>query len=192
MATDDVVFAAPAYAAAAALRSLDAELARTLDATPYVSTGTISLAFDRDAVPHPLDGVGIILSKNEKHRILATTFSSSKWAERAPDGHALLRVFIGGHHHPNALAQTDEELIVLAREELRSLLRIQKAPLFARVFRYERSNPQPIVGHAARLALVRDRAPRGLHFAGAAFDGVGIPDCIRQANETATKLITAG
>jgi oxygen-dependent protoporphyrinogen oxidase len=188
IAADEVVFTSPAYASASALRSLDAELAQALDQTPYVSTGTISLAFERDAIAHPLNGVGIILSKREKRRILAATFSSSKWAERAPSGHALLRVFVGGHHQPDALSQTDEALIALAQDELGSLLQIRSAPLFARVFRYERSNPQPVVGHAARLASVRDRAPEGLHFAGAAFDGVGIPDCIRQANEVAERL----
>jgi oxygen-dependent protoporphyrinogen oxidase len=191
LAADAVVLASPAYAAADALRSLDADLARSLDEIPYVSTGTVSLAFERSAIPHPLDAVGLILPRGEQRRILAATFSSSKWEGRAPADHALLRVFFGGHRDPAAMALGDDDLVSVARDELASLLGVRRAPMFTSVFRYERSNPQPVVGHAARLDRLRARAAPGLYFAGAAFDGVGIPDCVRQANEVAARILGA-
>ena len=190
---DDVVLALPAYACASALEGLDAELARPLREIPYLSTGTIVVAYPRAEIPHPLDALGLIFPRSEGRRILAATFISSKWTGRAPSGMALLRVFVGGHRDPTALGQSDEALVDLARTELRELLAIRAAPLFTRVFRFDRSNPQPLLGHGKRVRDLRARASRipGLYLAGAAFDGVGIPDCIRQANEVASAILRA-
>lgn len=185
---DEVALAIPAHAAARALGQLDPLLEDGLVRTPYVSTATASLGFDASQVAHRLDAVGAIFPKGEGHRILAATFSSSKWAGRAPEGRVLMRVFFGGHANEAILASTDEELIAVAREELGALLGISGSPAIARVFRYPRSNPQPIVGHAERLRDLRRRAPAGLHFLGAPFDGIGIPDCVRQAEELARQL----
>jgi oxygen-dependent protoporphyrinogen oxidase len=190
---DDVVLTTPAYAAAEAVEPVAADASVTLREIPYVSTGTIALAFARADVPHPLDAVGVILPRSAGRKILATTFISSKWSGRAPSDAALLRVFVGGHRDPTALDKSDDELVAIARSELASMLSIQQKPLFARVFRYARSNPQPTIGHAARLRRLADVSRRepGLHFAGAAFDGVGIPDCVRQANEVAERVIAS-
>jgi oxygen-dependent protoporphyrinogen oxidase len=191
---DDLVLAIPAYAAAAALEGFDADLVGLLRRTPYQSTGTIVLGYARADIPHKLDALGLLLPKSEGRRVLAATFISSKWAGRAPDGMALLRVFVGGHRDEGALAESDESLIALARRELSDLLGVRAAPVLARVYRYERSNAQPTLGHAERVRLLRQGASRhpGLYFAGAAFDGVGIPDCVRQANEVAAALRGCG
>jgi oxygen-dependent protoporphyrinogen oxidase len=187
---DDVILCAPAFAAADALDGLDREMSAVLREIPYLSTATISIGFARADVPHPLDATGLILPKGEKREALAVTFSSSKWVSRAPNDVALIRIFAGGHRNPSALAQSDDELVAMARRELDALLGIRAKPIIARVFRYERANPQPILGHARRLQKLRDGAARhpGLHLAGAAFEGVGIPDCVRQANEVAKRI----
>lgn len=187
---DAVLLAAPAYESATALDGLDPELAGLLREIPYLSTGTVVLAYRRADVPHRLDAVGVILPKAEGRRILATTFISSKWEGRAPEGFALLRVFVGGDRDPRALEQSDDALVELARAELAAVIDVRVAPLFSRVFRFERGNPQPIVGHQARLRRLRLRVAQhpGLHIAGAAFEGVGIPDCVRQANDVAARI----
>ncbi len=187
---DDVVMAAPAHAAASALGGVDGELSALLRGIPYLSTATVVLAYARPDVPHALDAVGVVIPKEERRRILAATFISSKWTGRAPQDAALVRVFVGGHRDPGALAATDEALVSLAREELGSLIGVRGVPMLARVFRYEQANAQPIVGHADRVRQIRELARKhpGLHFAGAAFDGVGIPDCVRQANEAAAAV----
>jgi protoporphyrinogen/coproporphyrinogen III oxidase len=191
IACDDVVMTVPAHAAAGALEELDPALASLLRAIPYLSTATVVLAYARPDVPHPLDAVGVVVPKEERRRILAATFISSKWVARAPEDAVLVRVFVGGHRDPGALAASDDGLVSLGREELASLLGVRAAPLLARVFRYDHANAQPIVGHADRVARIRAAASRhpGLRFAGAAFDGVGIPDCIRQANEAAAAVL---
>lgn len=189
--TDAVVMATPAHAAASACGDFDAELSGMLRGIPYLSTATVVFAFPRSAVPHRLDAVGVIIPKDERRRILAATFISSKWKHRAPDDTVLMRVFVGGHRDPSRLASTDEELVSVGREELERLLGIRAEPLFSRVFRYEQANAQPVVGHADHIRRIRTRAERhaGLFFAGAAFEGVGIPDCVRQANDAAALVL---
>lgn len=190
---ESVVMCAPANAAAGALSGFDTTLASLLSGIPYLSTATVIFAFPRVDVPHALDAVGVVIPKEERRRILAATFISSKWVGRAPDDVALMRVFVGGFRDPLALRESDEALITLGRQELRSLLGIRQTPLLARVFRYENANAQPHVGHADKVSRIHEaaKAHPGLFFAGAAFDGVGIPDCVRQANEAAAAVFAA-
>ncbi len=188
---DDVVLTTPAHAAATALDSYDRDLAARLRQVPYVSSAVVVFGFTRADVPHALDASGLIIPKGEKRRALAATFISSKWAGRAPSDAALLRVFLGGHRDPGALAQTDDELIQIARDELGALLGLRAKPTLARVYRYDRANAQPVIGHLDRVEKMRSLAAEhpGLHLAGAAFDGVGIPDCVRQATEVADRIL---
>lgn len=192
---DDVVVATPAHAAADALSGLDLDIAAALRLVPYVSTATVLLAYRRADIAHPLDAVGLIVPRPERRRALAATFVSSKWPGRAPEDSVLIRVFLGGHRDPGAVtpAQSDSALAAIALEELAELLGIRAKPILTRVFRFERANAQPVLGHAERVRALRERAARhpGLHFAGAAFDGVGIPDCIRQASEIAQAIADA-
>lgn len=191
LAVDGLVMCTPAHVASAVCGRFDVELGEMLQRIPYLSTATVVFAFPKSAVPHPLDAVGVIIPKDERRRILAATFISSKWEHRAPDGMVLMRVFVGGHRDPSRLASTDDELVTVGREELARLLNIRAEPLFSRVFRYERANAQPVVGHAQQVQRIRQRAERhpGLWFAGAAYDGVGIPDCVRQANDAAEVVL---
>lgn len=191
LSVDGLVMATPAHVAGSVCERFDPDLGDMLQRIPYLSTATVVFAYPRSAVPHPLDAVGVIIPKDERRRILAATFVSSKWKSRAPEGSVLMRVFVGGHRDPSRLASTDEELVTVGREELARLLGIRAEPLFSRVFRYERANAQPIVGHAQHVQRIRQRAERhpGLWFAGAAFDGVGIPDCVRQANDAAELVL---
>jgi oxygen-dependent protoporphyrinogen oxidase len=70
-------------------------------------------------------------------------------------------------------------------------MKIDRAPLFTKVFRFDRSNPQPAVGHLDRLATIRTRLAQfpGVHVIGSGYDGVGIPDCVKQAEETAARIL---
>lgn len=191
---DDVVIATPAHAAADALSGLDLNIGASLRLVPYLSTATVLLGYRRADIAHPLDAVGLIVPQAEGRRALAATFVSSKWPGRAPDDKALLRVFLGGHRDPGILALSDNALEALACDELAALLGVRARPLITGVFRFERANAQPVVGHAERIRALRGQAARypGLHFAGAAFDGVGIPDCVRQATEVAETIAGLG
>jgi protoporphyrinogen/coproporphyrinogen III oxidase len=188
LSADGVLLAAPARVCAALVP--DAELSRELSAIPQGSTATVFVGLDRAAVAHPLDGSGFVVPKGQG-RILAATWVSSKWEGRAPAGKVLLRTYLGGARDPELLrTASDADLVGLARAELERLMGPLGQPELTRVFRYVDSRPQPVTGHAARLERIRAgvrRLPR-LELAGAAYDGVGIPDCIRQAEAAVSRL----
>jgi oxygen-dependent protoporphyrinogen oxidase len=188
---DTVVLAMPGYAAAEAVRDLDREMSETLRDIPYSSSAVVGIAYPRANVEHPLDATGIIATDRGGAPFKAVTFLSSKWSGRAPDEGALFRVFLGGAGNEDALAMSDATLISLADKELSRLVGIRGSPLFAKVYRHERASAQPVLGHGTRVARIRAREERhrGLFVVGAAMDGVGIPDCVRQANDLTKRIL---
>ena len=186
-----VILATPAYATSDLLRDRDEELARLAGEVRYASAGTIAFGFRRDAIAHPLTGSGFVVPKIEGSPILAASWLSSKWPHRAPEHRALLRTFVGGARDPEAIGLSDRELISRSLEALTPLLGISGAPLFTRVYRFERGNAQHEVGHLARMASIDQALARhpGLFLTGSGFRGVGIPDCVADARETARQAI---
>jgi oxygen-dependent protoporphyrinogen oxidase len=79
----------------------------------------------------------------------------------------------------------------LVRVELEGLLGITGAARFAKVFRYIAASPQPLVGHFDKVAHIHSRLQTvpGLHVIGNAYDGVGIPDCVRLAEQAAAQIM---
>ena len=177
---DAVILATPAFATAELVDDVDPILAATLRAIPYVSSAIITVAFPRSGVPHPLDGHGYVIPRVTGRPILACTWTSAKWSDRAPGGAALFRVFAGRDGQEEALAGSDDDLLALARAELHATLGVTLAPVLARVQRWPRGMPQYTLGHLDRLATIERRlaALPGLVVAGNAYRGVGIPDSI--------------
>jgi len=117
---------------------------------------------------------------------------ASKWAGRAPAGYVLLRVYMGRYGRPDVLQMTDDQLVEKARTELANRLQIHATPHLQRIYRWPRAMPQYTLGHLERLARIEERLQYhpGLYVAGAAYRGVGIPDCIA-AGEAAAKIALA-
>jgi oxygen-dependent protoporphyrinogen oxidase len=184
-----VVIATPAHAAAALVRPLDDALGRELEAIPYASSGIVSLGFRREDVPHPLDGFGFVVPHIEGRALLAGTFSSLKYPDRAPCGSLLVRAFVGGALRPDLLELSDDDLVLTVRRELAGLLGVRTEPTLIRVARWARAMPQYHVGHIERVARIRaGAAALGVHLAGNAYEGVGIPDCIRSGESAAQAI----
>jgi oxygen-dependent protoporphyrinogen oxidase len=190
LVADAICLALPAYASSWFLRRIDAEVASELSGIPYASSATINLAYKRENVSHPLNGFGFVVPFIEKRTVMACTFSSVKFPNRAPDGHVLLRAFVGGALQPELVELDDEELIARVRHDLSVLLGVHSPPLFAEVSKWQRSMPQYFVGHVDRVRSIANRVERlpGLTLAGNAFHGPGIPDCIRSGESAADKL----
>jgi oxygen-dependent protoporphyrinogen oxidase len=188
---DGLILAPEAYQAARMLRYVDPGLSHLLEGIPYASSATVTLAYRRGDIGHPLDGFGFVVPRVERRPIIAATFSSVKYPGRAPDGHALLRVFMGGALNEAALDADDASLVATARAEIGPLLDIRVAPLFARVVRYPRAMPQYHVGHTARAEAIERAVARlpGLRLVGGAYRGVGIADCVRSGEEAAQALL---
>jgi oxygen-dependent protoporphyrinogen oxidase len=188
---DAVILATPAPKAANMLNPLDAALAAELSAIEYAGVAVVAMAYPRDQIGHALDGFGFVVPLIERRKILSASFSSVKYAGRAPQGQVLIRVFIGGACQSHLLGESDDELIRIAAIELANLLSIRGEPLFARVSRWPQSMPQYHVGHLARLARIESLAARysGLALAGNAYRGVGIPHCIHSGEQAAERIM---
>lgn len=188
---DAVCLAVPAYVAASLLRDSHERLAEKLKQIKYASTATLNFGYKRAAIAHPLNGFGFVVPFVEKRSLLACTFSSVKFAGRAPEGHVLLRAFAGGALQPEIFALDEGEMAARVESDLRSLLGISEDPRFIEVAKWERSMPQYEVGHLARVEEIEKLAqelPR-LTLAGNAYRGAGIPDCIRSGEDAAELLL---
>ena len=189
-----VVVTTPAAAAANLVRTANPGLAELLAGAEAASSAIVTLGYRDPRVALPLAGSGFLVPRDENGRLLACTWSSAKWAGRAPAGGVLLRGFLGGWRHPELLDLGDGELIALLQDELSVTLGGSFArsvqPAVSRVHRWPAGTPLYRVGHADWLARVRSAcaASPGLWLAGAPYDGAGIPDCVRQARETAARV----
>jgi oxygen-dependent protoporphyrinogen oxidase len=188
---DAIVFATPAYVTAQLVKNIAPELADKLDHIRYVSTATVSLGFKRSEVPHSLAGYGFVVPHQEKCKLIACTWSSTKFNFRAPEGHVLIRSFVGGATAEALAEQGEESLIAMVREELEQTLGISAEPVLVKVFRWHKANPQYDVGHQERVAEIDQLAAGqpGLYLAGAAYKGVGVPDCITNAKQVAETVL---
>jgi oxygen-dependent protoporphyrinogen oxidase len=186
--TDALILATPAYVSGQLLATLNPQLAFTLQSITYVSTATISLAYRLGDVPRPLDGYGYVIPRREGREALACTWTSTKFPHRAPEGHALIRVFVG--RAGQELPWEESELLGLAREELKRTLGITAEPLVWRVFLWEKAMPQYNLGHPERLKRI-DAALQhhpDLALAGNGYRGIGIPDCIHSGELAAERI----
>jgi oxygen-dependent protoporphyrinogen oxidase len=188
-----VVLALPAHRTADLLDPINVELSRLLSAIPYAGCIAVNLVFNRQDIPHPLDSFGFVSPHVEGRSVLACTYSSVKYADRAPQGKTLLRAFLGGACYPEVQEWSDEQVLQAVKEELRELLGIRESPLFVRIARWPRTMPQYVIGHAPRLARIEELVGHmpGLELAGNAYRGVGIPHCIHSGQQAAERIVAA-
>jgi protoporphyrinogen/coproporphyrinogen III oxidase len=186
-----VVLATPAFVSADLLAGLTPRVSDALRAITYVSTATISLAFRKSDLHRPFMGHGLVVPKKEKRKISACTWTSFKFNNRAPDDNLLLRCFIGGPGHEDQVDLPDQEILELVRAELKDLLSIEAEPVLWRIYRWHKANPQYSVGHLDRVRAIHAQLGKlpGLYLTGSAYEGVGVPDCIHQGEQTAQKVM---
>lgn len=189
---DHVIIGAPAYEAANIVGCMDANLAGQMRKIEWSSSSTVSLAFRKEDINRPLYGFGFIVPRVEGRRINAATYSSIKWSYRAPDNRLLIRIFIGGGHHEELVHDLDDAgMVRTALEELDTIIGIKAVPEFTKVYRWFKGMPKYTVGHLDRMAVLdRILASRpGLHLIGCSYKGIGIGDCIHNAQVAAEKIL---
>ena len=190
---DAVIVAAPSGVAADLLRPIDPSLAMGLAGIEYAGSAIVSLGFAREDVAHPLDAAGVVIPRREGRRILAVSFSSQKFPGRAPEGSVLMRTFVGGALDPETATLDDGRLLPLVLAELRDVLGVQGTPRIVQIDRWRGAMPQYTVGHADRVASIQRQVAthRGLAIAGAAYEGVGIPQVIASGQAAAAAVLRA-
>ncbi|MEO2030655.1 MAG: protoporphyrinogen oxidase [Planctomycetaceae bacterium] len=188
---DGVILAIPSDCSARLLNEIDIPLANQLTHIEHSGCVVVTLAFECGDIGHPLNGYGFVVPLIEQRDIIACTFSSVKYANRAPEGQVLLRVFLGGAMRTDLMDRDDEALLRIVLRELTDLLRIQARPALVRVVRWPNVMPQYHVGHLDRIDRI-DAAVAGIHgleLAGNSYRGVGIPHCIRSGELAAERIV---
>lgn len=186
-----VVVSAPSYVASGLLNKVDERLSKKLLNIPYVSTATVSVAYRKSDVKHPLDGFGFVVPKTENRRIMAATWSSVKWSYRAPDDMVLIRCFVGGAKQAGLVYLSDGEMTRMVREELKDIMGLEAEPVLTRIYRWKDSMPQYTIGHEEKVSGIEGLVAEhpGLYLTGSAYRGIGISDTVREAEETAKKVV---
>ena len=189
-----IILATPAHVASKLIAPINQELARLCGEIPYESTVTVFLSYPRKSVAHPLLGSGFVVPRIEHNSsLMAATWVSSKWEHRVPNNQVLIRGFMGGSRAPDMIDREDGELIRTCHEELSKILGINTTPNLVKLYRWRRATAQYEVGHLKRLNKIERCLRRlpGLHLTGSGYRGVGIPDCVADGRNVATKAISS-
>ncbi len=187
---ETVVLAAPGPATAGLLEDLAPVAASAIRAIPHGSTAVVSLGYRLDQFPEPPVGHGFLVAAGEPLSIEACTWSSLKWAGRAPDGAILLRAFAGSRRE-QILDRSDTEIVAAVEQDLALTMGVRGTPLMTRIARWSGQMPHYTVGHLDRVsgAFAALAGTPNLVLAGAAYRGVGLPDCIAQGRAAAARVI---
>jgi oxygen-dependent protoporphyrinogen oxidase len=188
---DALCLALPAPQASQLLAEVDPDLSSVLRDIPYASSATVNVAYRREQVSHPLNGMGFVVPAVEQRTLMACSFSSVKFAGRAPAAFVLLRAFVGGALQPEQYERSDHAMQHAVCQDLQQLLGITGKPTHLSVSRHPHSMPQYHLGHVQRVARIEVLTSRfpGLVLAGNAYRGVGIPDCIHSGESAAQALV---
>ena len=188
---DLVCITLPAPRAAILTKTVVPELSELLAAIPYASSAAVNLAFPRKEIEHPLNGTGFVVPAIEGRSILGCTFSSVKFAGRAPAEKVLLRAFVGGALQPNHILQSESELVESVLKDLRQTLGINGESNAGYREQAQRRNGTVSCGASDKAAKIKAKTGKlpGLAFAGNAYHGIGIPDCIHSGEQAAHALL---
>ena len=188
---DVVIFATPSYETGRLLRVLNSSISDQLITIPYVSTATISLAYKKDSISHPMNGFGFLVPRVENRRIMGASWVSRKFSYRTPDDSILIRCFIGGSRNEELVSLDDKDMLKMIKEELKDIMGISAEPILTRIYRWEKAMPQYTIGHDERVSRIEESILKypDIFVTGSAYRGGGISECIKNAQLTAESVL---
>ena len=191
MEADSLVLATPTYITGELIGEMAGNLSEVVLSIPCVSTATISLVYRGSEIHHPLDGFGFVIPRAEKRKIMASTWTSVKFAHRSRPDSLLLRAFVGGAHNEDLVELDDEKMLEVVQGELMDIMGITAQPFLTRVYRWHKSMPQYTLGHAEKLSRIEENLLHypGLYLTGCGYRGIGIGDCIHDGKLTAERVL---
>jgi oxygen-dependent protoporphyrinogen oxidase len=158
-----------------------------LGAIHSVSTGVVLLVYPpgtADALP---DGTGFVVPRGAAP-MTAATFLSRKWPDESFADRAVIRCYVGGAGDEGVLEAPDEDIVGACVRHLSAALDLPD-PAASRVHRWWRAMPQYELGHLDRVRRIREGLPPSIFLVGSAFDGVGVSDLARAAEDTAARVV---
>ena len=150
------------------------------------------MAFDKATFDGDLKGSGLLITRNTDTPLTACTILNQKWPQTTPDDKIVLRVFIGKPGNDVVEYLNDKELSELAVKEIQRIMNFAAQPEWVRINRLIHCMPQYNVGHRAGITAVREHVVKhypNLHLIGTPFDGIGIPDGVKQAKELVQSIV---
>jgi protoporphyrinogen/coproporphyrinogen III oxidase len=190
MKADSVVVTVPHLNAASIFSKYD--LFADFKNVPATSVANVALAFSEEAIKKDINGIGFVVSRNSDYTITACTWTHKKWPHTAPKGKVLLRCYVGRPGDETIVDLSDDEIIDIALEDLNKTMSITEKPELSVVTRWKESMPQYTVGHKQRVETVKKRLSKempGVFLAGSSYEGVGVPDCIDQAEAAVDNIV---
>jgi protoporphyrinogen/coproporphyrinogen III oxidase len=184
---DAVVLATPAFEAARLVRSFAQEAADELTAIPYASTAVVFLVYPHGTQAGLPDGTGFVVPRG-KAPMTASTWLSSKWPRAEFGERAVVRCYVGGVGADELVHADEDDLIQACERHLAALVELPAHAETGGVVRWRRAMPQYEVGHLERVERIGELLPAGVFVTGAAYHGVGIPDCVHGASATAASV----
>ncbi len=183
--TDSLIITLPSNSLIGLIENLSQKAADALKTFSTSSSRIVTLAYKTDKLTEALLATGYVSAETEKNHVSSATWLSSKWEDRAPDGHILLRCFMG--KNPETLTFSNDELIHAAHMEMSKMLDLTEGPEHYWVQRWDAALPQYKVGHLDRVNALKEalKPLKGLVVTGSYLHGVGLPDCINQGIQAA-------
>jgi oxygen-dependent protoporphyrinogen oxidase len=189
LTADTVLVTAPAAKAARLLGDVAPGAVAPLQGIPYASMAVVAMAFPAQDVDA---GSGLLVPPLTGRLVKGVTVSSAKWPHLAGDA-LLVRSSVGRYRAESELQRSDEDLTAAVVADVVELLGLGRPePLEIRIMRWGGGLPQYLVGHEVRVDAIRAAVSEvpGLAVAGAAFRGVGVPACIRDAHHAVETLLS--
>lgn len=162
-----------------------------LEQIRYVSVANVVMAFNKSELGIEFDGSGFLVPHAEQMHITACTWTSKKWLHTAPDDKVLVRCYVGHSEDQQSILLDDDALVEAVKSDIKKLLPIKAEPIFTEITRLNNAMPQYPIGHVTNTKQLKDNMAEklpGILITGAAFDGVGLPDCIRQGKDCAKQI----
>jgi len=157
---------------------------------PYPAVHSLALGYRRVDIAHPLNGFGVLVPSKEPHRILGALFNSELYPNRAPNGHCLITVMLGGRQSPELKDASDDQLLEIAQEDLGSLLGASGEPVFVNLARWPHAIPQYTEAFGPWKKAIRalEEDLPGLHFGGHAIDGIAMGASIMSGKSLSDRI----
>ena len=188
---DAVILATPAFVSADLLESFKPDLALELRGIPYADVRVFGLTFKASDVPANLDGFGFLIPRDAGIRILGCLYTSTLFPQQTKDNLVFLRVICGGSVDPSFSSLDPDAALEVVKHDLKLTLGITAQPESVHEARWDKGIPQYALDHPTRIAKIEKLLAQtpGLYLAGNSYRGVGINDCIREAEKTVKHML---